>query len=64
MEKHTFTLNIPARSKAEATQKARAFAGLAKSLDGDTLEALMRHVPAILADPVESEFVKSRLGLL
>ena len=56
-------LKIRASSKQEANQKAKALNRMQQLLDGRTLAALATHLPAILADPVESQLIKNRLGI-
>lgn len=63
MKAFEFKMKIYAESAEEAMEKADALTAMGKTFDGRTLLALKREVPGILADPVESGYVRHRLGL-
>ncbi len=60
MDKHNYTIGIPAKTEAEATEKAKALSVLATKLTGKELAKLAHTVQH---DPVKTAMAKAYLGV-
>lgn len=63
MQKHKFTFTIPAKSQAEAEQKAAALAKLASQFDGKTLAALAGKAKGFFRHPIYGATIRKELGI-
>ncbi len=60
MDKHKYTVSIPAKTEAEATEKVKALSVLATKLTGKELSKLAHTVQH---DPVKTAMAKAYLGV-